>query len=227
MSKRLQTSFPNYATLAPLWAKRELDPRGERFHVREHLIATHDSIFSYGEHFEIARHIPDSGATLFSTATHSKSTAKHCSWVWRALYSAKREVIYVPELCASWSVPAHVHEWVRVKFLCAERYLRKALRSRCNFQCDLRSGVRDLNCAVELARMFPWPDTDTNGDVQGLDTIPATPDWLPELEQKLYLKVVKARLLGGVGGEDFQLPELDPHYKSTLFPSKAAQSIAA
>lgn len=56
------------------------------------------TVYSYGYHFPIARHI---GAyyTLFNASRYSSSTAKHKCHVWRALYKENKTIIEAPD-CA-------------------------------------------------------------------------------------------------------------------------------
>jgi hypothetical protein len=49
------------------------------------------TIYSYGSHFPIARHVTNDGgerAILFTTASHSVTTTQHCSLVRRAIPAA-------------------------------------------------------------------------------------------------------------------------------------------
>ena len=59
-----------------------------------------DTIYSYGSHFPIARHITNKAgdkAILFTTRTYSSTTAKHLSYVRRAIPGTVR-VFHVPEV---------------------------------------------------------------------------------------------------------------------------------
>jgi hypothetical protein len=68
----------NHQEVAHVWAQRsqESGKAGNMFFEGE-------SIYSYGRHFEIARHV--SGAVLFTTASYSNSTAKHKNYTRRAV----------------------------------------------------------------------------------------------------------------------------------------------
>ncbi len=63
-----------------------------------------DTIYSYGSHFPIARHLPSADAVLFTTRSRSNTTAKHKSYVLRALSGLA--VFHVNDVQAS-SLPAH------------------------------------------------------------------------------------------------------------------------
>jgi len=81
-----------------LWAHRTQDEARNR---QGNLYFTGDTIYSYGSHFPIARHVTnDVGerAVLFTTATHSVTTSSHCSAVRSAIPSGIR-VFQVPNVC--------------------------------------------------------------------------------------------------------------------------------
>jgi hypothetical protein len=92
------------------------------------------TIYSYGSHFPIARHVTNERnerAVLFTTAHHSVTTSGHCSAVARAI-PPNVPVFRVPHLRSSWNdLPNHTDN--------AESYIRrisellgKAERARVN-----------------------------------------------------------------------------------------------
>jgi hypothetical protein len=81
-----------------LWAHRTQDEARNR---QGNLYFTGDTIYSYGSHFPVARHVTnDTGerAVLFTTATYSVTTSSHCSAVRSAIPSGIR-VFHVPNVC--------------------------------------------------------------------------------------------------------------------------------
>jgi len=81
-----------------LWAHRTQDEARNR---QGNLYFTGDTIYSYGAHFPIARHVTnESGerAVLFTTATYSVTTSSHCSAVRSAIPSGIR-VFHGPNVC--------------------------------------------------------------------------------------------------------------------------------
>ena len=92
------------------------------------------TIYSYGSHFPIARHVTNERgerAVLFTTAHHSVTTSSHCSAVARAT-PPNVPVFRVPHLLSSWGdLPNHtdnVESYVRR----VSELLGKAKRARVN-----------------------------------------------------------------------------------------------
>jgi hypothetical protein len=97
MKKRKKYVFDT-GEIPHLWAHRTQDEARNR---QGNLYFTGDTIYSYGSHFPIARHVTnDAGdrAVLFTTATYSVTTASHCSAVRSAIPSGVR-VFDVPNVC--------------------------------------------------------------------------------------------------------------------------------
>ena len=97
MKKRKKYVFDT-GEIPHLWAHRTQDEARNR---QGNLYFTGDTIYSYGSHFPIARHVTnDAGerAVLFNTATYSVTTASHCSAVRSAIPSGVR-VFHVPNVC--------------------------------------------------------------------------------------------------------------------------------
>ena len=81
-----------------LWAHRTQEEARNR---QGNLYFTGDTIYSYGSHFPIARHVTnDAGerAVLFTTATFSVTTSGHCSAVRSAIPSGI-PAFHVPNVC--------------------------------------------------------------------------------------------------------------------------------
>lgn len=97
MSKRKKHVFDT-GEVPHLWAHRTQDEARNR---QGNLYFTGDTIYSYGSHFPIARHVVnDAGerAVLFTTATYSATTSSHCSGV-RSAISSRIPVFHVPNVC--------------------------------------------------------------------------------------------------------------------------------
>ena len=97
MKKRKKYVFET-GEIPHLWAHRTQDEARNR---QGNLYFTGDTIYSYGSHFPIARHVMnDAGerAVLFTTSTYSVTTSSHCSAVRSAIPSGIR-VFHVPNVC--------------------------------------------------------------------------------------------------------------------------------
>lgn len=105
--------------------RREVFPSGEIPHLWFHktqdsarnangsLYFSGDTIYSYGSHFPIARHVTNGkrDAVLFTTRTYSVTTSAHCSAV-RSSIPSSALVFHVPEVHFGYSKPedAYQHE---------------------------------------------------------------------------------------------------------------------
>jgi hypothetical protein len=81
-----------------LWAHRTQEEARNR---QGNLYFTGDTIYSYGSHFPIGRHVSNGTserAVLFTTSTYSVTTSSHCSAVRSAIPSGLR-VFHVPNVC--------------------------------------------------------------------------------------------------------------------------------
>jgi len=97
MTKRKKQVFDT-GEIPHLWAHRTQDEARNR---QGNLYFTGDTIYSYGSHFPIARHVMNEAgerAVLLTTATHSVTTSGHCSVVRSAVPSGIR-VFQVPNVC--------------------------------------------------------------------------------------------------------------------------------
>ena len=98
MSKRRKCVFDT-GEIPHLWAHRTQDEARNR---QGNLYFTGDTIYSYGSHFPIARHVANGAgerAVLFTTASYSVTTSSHCSAVRSAIPSGI-PVFHVPNVCA-------------------------------------------------------------------------------------------------------------------------------
>jgi hypothetical protein len=97
MKKRKKHVFDT-GEIPHLWAHRTQDDARNK---QGNLYFTGDTIYSYGSHFPIARHVTnDAGerAVLLTTATYSVTTAGHCSAV-RSSIPSGFPVFHVPNVC--------------------------------------------------------------------------------------------------------------------------------
>ena len=122
--------YPNHE-IPHLWAHQSQD---EARNSTGSLYFEGPTIFSYGSHFPIARHVTNSRgekAVLFTTVNHSVTTTGHCSAVAHAI-PPNVPVFHVPHLRSSWrELPDHtqnVESYVRR----ISELLGKAKRARVN-----------------------------------------------------------------------------------------------
>jgi hypothetical protein len=97
MNKRKKHVFDT-GQIPHLWAHRTQEEARNR---QGNLYFTGDTIYSYGSHFPIARHVTnDAGelGVLLTTATYSVTTSSHCSAVRSAIPSGM-QVFHVPNVC--------------------------------------------------------------------------------------------------------------------------------
>jgi hypothetical protein len=97
MSKRKKYVFDT-GEIPHLWAHRTQEEARNR---QGNLYFTGDTIYSYGSHFPIARHVVSEAgerAVLFTTATYSVTTSSHCSAVRSAIPSGT-PIFHVPNVC--------------------------------------------------------------------------------------------------------------------------------
>jgi hypothetical protein len=97
MNKRKKYVFDT-GEIPHLWAHRTQDEARNR---QGNLYLTGDTIYSYGSHFPIARHVVSEAgerAVLFTTASYSVTTSSHCSAVRSAIPSGI-PVFHVPNVC--------------------------------------------------------------------------------------------------------------------------------
>ena len=97
MTKRKKHVFAT-GEIPHLWAHRTQD---EARNPQGNLYFSGDTIYSYGSHFPVARHVvSEEGerAVLFTTATYSVTTSSYCSAVRSAIPSGI-PVFHVPNIC--------------------------------------------------------------------------------------------------------------------------------
>src|SRR5436190_15215353 len=114
--------------IAHLWMNKKQDSARDG---RGSFYFKGDTIYSYGAHFPIARHITNKNgehAVLMTTRTYSNTTAKHISMVQSALHGL---VLYVP--LGQASTPAEVFEFYKGRI---EEMATKAARARVVYRIE-------------------------------------------------------------------------------------------
>jgi hypothetical protein len=116
-----------------LWAHRTQEEARNR---QRNLYFEGDTIYSYGSHFPIARHVfkkTGKHAVLFTTATYSVTTSGHCSAVRSAIPSGI-PVFHVPEVYPDTCTVKEAHEQNLKHYTdTAEEHVAKCARSRSSF----------------------------------------------------------------------------------------------
>jgi hypothetical protein len=117
-----------------------------------------DTIYSYGTHFPIARHVTSKSgrrAVLFTTRRYSVTTSGHCSSVRQAIPSGTT-VFSVPNVGDTWG---GVNHEANLQSLIDESQnsLGKARRARVSGQYDLASAFGYRETARKYARFFGVP----------------------------------------------------------------------
>lgn len=171
----MKTVYPSHSALAEAWAKNELAPEGHEFR-SSNMLATHESIYSYGWHFCIARKYE--GLFLFTERNYSNSTAKHKSKVLHAI--GYGEALHVPELDGYGGPANSAPGWIASKLDAAALQFAAAKRARQNKPCCLGSVIRLLNTAANLAEVFKAK-------------LPTRPDWLDTFLDVAVVEVFKAK----------------------------------
>jgi len=98
MQKKREKHVFNTGEIPHLWAHRTQEDARNR---QGNLYFTGDTIYSYGSHFPIARHVVNRAgkrAVLFTTATYSVTTSGHCSAV-RWAVPRGVPIFHVPNVC--------------------------------------------------------------------------------------------------------------------------------
>jgi hypothetical protein len=129
-----------------LWAHRT---QGDARNRQGNLYFEGDTIYSYGSHFPIARHVVDKAdgrAVLFTTASYSATTSGHCSAVRSAIPSGI-PVFHVPEVYADTTANGSHEENLKHYTETTEEHVTKCARSRLSFNKEWHH-----NRAEELRR---------------------------------------------------------------------------
>ena len=95
---RQKTVFSDLSQIAHLWANQH---QSEARNSSRNLFFNNDTIYSYGHHFPIGKHVKNNAgeyATLFTLRTYSKTTAGHISIVHQAARHKNLIYCYFPNI---------------------------------------------------------------------------------------------------------------------------------
>jgi hypothetical protein len=153
--KRQRKVFPT-AEIPHLWFHQtQSDARSQG-----NVFFNGDTIYSYGEHFPIARHVKSGRKTavLFTTRRYSVTTSGHCSSVRQAIPTGTR-VFDVPNVRSdSWSGNVIDHAGNLTHFVSeSKESLAKSRRARSSGEWELRAAFGYRETARQYARFFRVP----------------------------------------------------------------------
>jgi hypothetical protein len=163
--------YPNHE-VPHLWAHQSQD---EARNSTGSLYFEGPTIYSYGSHFPIARHITNERgerAVLFTTAHHSVTTSGHCSAAARAI-PPNVPIFHVPHLRNSWdNLPNHtdnVESYVRR----ISELLGKAKRARTNRDWHQREALALREQLQRYAAFFDLSDVAVpeSGELDALQSL--------------------------------------------------------
>ena len=133
MRNKKQKHVFNTGEIPHLWAHRT---QGDARNRQGNLYFEGDTIYSYGSHFPIARHVTNEAgerAVLFTTASYSVTTSGHCSAVRSAIPSGI-PVFHVPEVYPDTRTANGSHEENLKHYAkTTEEHVAKCARSRLSF----------------------------------------------------------------------------------------------
>jgi hypothetical protein len=154
-TKRIRKVYPT-DEVPRLWYHKTQD---EARNAGRNLYFENETIYSYGGHFPIARHVTNSGrksAVLFTTRTYSVTTAKHLGLVRRAIPESA-VVFNVPSVLGAWGSEqnhtANLSHFVTE----SKNALDKAGRARISGNYDLASAFGLRDSAKAYAKFFRVP----------------------------------------------------------------------
>lgn len=156
----------NSSEVAHLWAHKA---QSEARNATGSVFFRDSTIYSYGEHFPIARHVTNSAgaaAVLFTTRDYSVTTSGHKSMVWSACHHLKP--FHVANVFAN--IKAE-HEGNLADY--AKRIseaLLKAARARVNKEWDHKHALELREEAIRYAKFFRIPYAKTLPTVPALDS---------------------------------------------------------
>ena len=182
MAKRQKHVFGT-SEIPHLWAHRTQDEARNR---QGNLYFNGDTIYSYGSHFPIARHVGNKSgdhAILFTTATYSVTTSGHCSAVRSAIPSGI-PVFHVPEVYPDTRTVKESHEENLKRYAeTIEEHVAKCARARLSFNKEWHHAQAEelRNEALAYCKFFGLPKPN-------IKPIPALDSRLLEKIRKLEAK---------------------------------------
>ena len=146
-SKRQRSVFPT-AEIPHLWFHQT---QSEARNPGRNLYFENDTIYSYGSHFPIARHVKNlkgESAVLFTVASYSVNTTRHISAVRQAIPDSTL-VLGIPSM--NTSTPNHTDNF---KYLIDQANERIAKASRARSTWTITHNLGQANSLVESARAY-------------------------------------------------------------------------
>jgi len=155
--------------VAHLWAHRA---QSDARNAKGSLYFRGDTIYSYGSHFPVARHVhnkPGEAAVLFTTKTYSVTTSGHCSTVWSACHHLT--LFRVPDVLAD-AKSAHTDNLTDYTKRIREALLKSArARSTWAKTSNHRDATELRREAIAYAKFFRLAYSRMLPDVPALDSL--------------------------------------------------------
>lgn len=147
----MKTVYENHSILSLKWARRELSKQTDFWKMFRagNMRATHNKIYSYGDHFCIAEF--RDGVVLLTEKRFSISTAKHINLVGNALTYTTHDVINVPTLDGADATPK---TWIEIKLKEASVSYSLAKKARSAKLQRICECIENLNQAAKYAEVF-------------------------------------------------------------------------
>lgn len=194
----MKTVYPSHWILSLKWARRELSKQLDFWKMFRagNMRATHNKIYSYGEHFCIAEF--RDGVVLFTERSYSISTAKHIHQVGQALTYTNHKVVDVPTLDGADATPK---EWIATKLKQASECYSRVQRARSAKLRRICECIHLFNQAAEYSEIFKEKSP--------------SPKLIPsDLLDLLAVEVFKAKCSDTWNSS--QIPTLHPCYNQAL-----------
>jgi hypothetical protein len=153
--------------VAHLWAHKV---QSEAHNPKGSVFFREETIFSYGEHFPIARHVTSrsgKSAVLFTTKSYSVTTSSHCSMVRSAV--SHLTLFSVPNVFARVKAEHEGNLADYAKRISAS--LLKAARARQHKEWHHKEALELRAEAIQYAKFFALPYTKTLPQVPALDSV--------------------------------------------------------
>jgi hypothetical protein len=155
--------------VAHLWAHKV---QSHARNARKTVFFSHDTIYSYGEHFPIARHVTNKAgeqAVLFTTAHYSVTTSQHCGMVRSAI--SHLTVFSVPHVVGRWNTEVNHGDNLKAYADAISTHLLKAARARTSKEWEHARALELHEEAIKYAKFFRVPYAKTLPAVPALDSV--------------------------------------------------------
>jgi predicted DNA-binding protein (UPF0278 family) len=142
----------NHSEVAHFWAN-QVQAQGKG----SNMFYENGTIYSYGYHFPIARHIGNN-VILFTTRNYSISTSKHISYTKQAI-PGYNNVIYADDIEIRLKSPSRFNKTIHAKNVLSmlntiKNNLDKSTRARSNKEFYLADASRNINNMVKYIDLF-------------------------------------------------------------------------